>query len=291
MRRAGGPHDVVDPGRVVPTAGEHPQPGVVEPPERAPTLRPQLPLLARDADAVRVALRHRLVRFAHARLWDRIPRRPHGAGPEPVRESTMLAVTLREAARRFADSPAYVTEAGWTLSSADLDRISDEVAVGLARRGLRTGDRPGAGAAARTRVPPRLPRRGEGRRDHGRRERPPHRRRAGRGARPAPSRDWSCAAPGFVPPRGSTPWSSTRLPTRGPCTGRFASPDAAPPPLPDDPDRPVAIVFTSGTTGMPKGALYGNRQLRLHHRQRRRATPGAAAVAASRRRRSPTSGS
>jgi len=37
--------------------------------------------------------------------------------------------------------------------------------------------------------------------------------------------------------------------------------DEAPPPLPDDPERAVAIVFTSGTTGVPKGALYGNRQL------------------------------
>src|ERR1700738_4823093 len=36
---------------------------------------------------------------------------------------------------------------------------------------------------------------------------------------------------------------------------------ATPSPLPDDPDRPVAIIFTSGTTGIPKGALYGNRQL------------------------------
>jgi acyl-CoA synthetase (AMP-forming)/AMP-acid ligase II len=34
-----------------------------------------------------------------------------------------------------------------------------------------------------------------------------------------------------------------------------------PPPLPEDPDRPVAIIFTSGTTGAPKGALYCNRQL------------------------------
>ncbi len=33
------------------------------------------------------------------------------------------------------------------------------------------------------------------------------------------------------------------------------------PGLPDDPDRPVAIIFTSGTTGAPKGALYTNRQL------------------------------
>jgi len=36
-----------------------------------------------------------------------------------------------------------------------------------------------------------------------------------------------------------------------------------PPALPDDPDRAVARVFTSGTTGTPKGALYGNRQLRF----------------------------
>src|SRR5262249_47188029 len=33
------------------------------------------------------------------------------------------------------------------------------------------------------------------------------------------------------------------------------------PTLPDAPDRAVAIVFTSGTTGLPKGALYRNRQL------------------------------
>jgi acyl-CoA synthetase (AMP-forming)/AMP-acid ligase II len=31
--------------------------------------------------------------------------------------------------------------------------------------------------------------------------------------------------------------------------------------LPVDPERPVAIVFTSGTTGLPKGAVFANRQL------------------------------
>lgn len=34
-----------------------------------------------------------------------------------------------------------------------------------------------------------------------------------------------------------------------------------PPPLADDPDRPVAIVFTSGTTGPPRAATFGGRQL------------------------------
>ena len=32
-------------------------------------------------------------------------------------------------------------------------------------------------------------------------------------------------------------------------------------PLADDPERPVALVFTSGTTGEPKGALFRDRQL------------------------------
>src|SRR6516165_7745255 len=60
-------------------------------------------------------------------------------GTDPAREP-MLAATLREAARRFADVPAVVTEQGWALTYRELDRVSDEVAVGLARRGLRSGD-------------------------------------------------------------------------------------------------------------------------------------------------------
>jgi acyl-CoA synthetase (AMP-forming)/AMP-acid ligase II len=41
----------------------------------------------------------------------------------------------------------------------------------------------------------------------------------------------------------------------------LADPEAALPALEPDPDRPVAIVFTSGTTGTPKGAVFAARQL------------------------------
>src|ERR1700693_2823168 len=51
----------------------------------------------------------------------------------------MLPATTAEAARRFADRIAYVSEAGWPLTYADIDRVSDEVAVGLARRGVGEG--------------------------------------------------------------------------------------------------------------------------------------------------------
>ncbi|HSO95726.1 MAG TPA: AMP-binding protein, partial [Acidimicrobiia bacterium] len=52
----------------------------------------------------------------------------------------MLAATLREAARRFGGAPAYVTEEGWALSFEDVDRVSDEVAVGFHERGVEPGD-------------------------------------------------------------------------------------------------------------------------------------------------------
>jgi acyl-CoA synthetase (AMP-forming)/AMP-acid ligase II len=52
----------------------------------------------------------------------------------------MLAATIREASRRFGDRTAYVAEAGWSLSYDALDRASDEIAAGLARRGIGRGD-------------------------------------------------------------------------------------------------------------------------------------------------------
>jgi acyl-CoA synthetase (AMP-forming)/AMP-acid ligase II len=171
----------------------------------------------------------------------------------------MLAATLREAVRRFGDVTAFVTDDGWPIDYTALDRLSDEVAVGLARRGVGMGDvvtlvfppspeyivaylatakigaitagvnsrlTAGERAAVLERAEPRL----------------------------------VLASPGF----GSTAFDTVEVePARSldDVLRELRVVGEAPPVLPDDPERPVAIVFTSGTTGTPKGALYCNRQL------------------------------
>jgi acyl-CoA synthetase (AMP-forming)/AMP-acid ligase II len=171
----------------------------------------------------------------------------------------MLAETLREATRRFGAAPAYVTEDGWSLSYEDLDRVSDEVAVGLTARGLANGDvlalvlPPGPDylvaylAAAKIGVVT-----------------------AGVNDRlTATERDpvLDRAAPRLVlagPGLGAAGFDTLEVdaaPSPGELLGCLRVAGAAPPPLPDDPERAVAIIFTSGTTGIPKGAVYGNRQL------------------------------
>src|SRR5713101_1852778 len=52
----------------------------------------------------------------------------------------MLGELALECARRFGDTPVYVSVDGWSLSYRDLDRLSDEVAAGLRRRGIGAGD-------------------------------------------------------------------------------------------------------------------------------------------------------
>jgi acyl-CoA synthetase (AMP-forming)/AMP-acid ligase II len=177
----------------------------------------------------------------------------------------MLPATTREAARRFADATAYITASGWPITYRDLDVVSDEVAVGMARRGVRAGDvvalvlPPGPEylfaylAAAKLGAIT-----------------------AGVNDRLAPSERTAVlgiagprlvvAGPGLAPtdvagdtavdvvevsPTGSLDTTLDALRVDGDAPAR-------PPP---DPDRAVAIIFTSGTTGLPKGALYGERQL------------------------------
>jgi acyl-CoA synthetase (AMP-forming)/AMP-acid ligase II len=153
----------------------------------------------------------------------------------------MIPTTVAEAARRFGDRIAYVTESGWSLSYADLHRISDEVAVGFARAGVVAGDviglvlPPGAEylvaycAAAKV-----------GAITAGVNDRLSDRERR--------------AVLDLADPK-------LTIDDRDAVLGEFRTPGETPPQLGDDPERKVAIIFTSGTTGLPKGAVYCNRQL------------------------------
>jgi len=152
----------------------------------------------------------------------------------------VLPEISREAARRFGDAPAFVRPDGSALSYAELDRHADEVAAGLRGEGVREGDvvaLVGGStteyvvaylAAARlgaitTGVNPRLT---------------------------AAERDAVLAVADPVVVLDDDAIADLRVPGAPP-----------PPTLPPDPERLVAIVFTSGTTGVPRGAVFGNREL------------------------------
>jgi acyl-CoA synthetase (AMP-forming)/AMP-acid ligase II len=171
----------------------------------------------------------------------------------------MLAATLREAAQRFGDSVAYVAADGWVLSYTALDQLSDEVAGGLEQRGVSLGDvvalvlPPGPeylvaylGAAKIGAI------------TAGVNDRLTDEERSGVLGRAEPRLVVTLA--------GSAPGDHDAVEVRSATSTddllvglRVA--EHEPPVLLEDPERPVAIVFTSGTTGLPKGALYCNRQL------------------------------
>jgi len=153
----------------------------------------------------------------------------------------MIPTTVAEAARRFADRIAYVTEQGWSLTYQDVDRISDEVAGGLLREGVREGSvvalvlPPGpeyllayCGAAKLGAI------------TAGVNDRLSPRERAA---------VLDLAQPTFTIDDPSVVLGDLRVQGNVPAH------------LTEDPDRVVAIIFTSGTTGLPKGAVYCNRQL------------------------------
>lgn len=171
----------------------------------------------------------------------------------------MLDATLRAAADRWGRAPAYVAVQGWEVSYADLDRLAGEVAVGLAERGLGEGDvlalvlpptpeylvaylaaaRLGATTAG---VNARLT---------------PDERTAVLD-RAAP--DLVLAAPDLAPP-GDHVVTVERAEAKEDLLAEVRVAGAEVAPLAPDLDRPVAIVFTSGTTGLPKGAVFAGRQL------------------------------
>jgi acyl-CoA synthetase (AMP-forming)/AMP-acid ligase II len=171
----------------------------------------------------------------------------------------VLGRVTAEAAERFGDASCYVASDGWTVSYRDLDTISDEVAAGLLRRGVGPGD-------VVALVLPTMPeymlayvaasKIGAITAGVNARLSPPERAAVLAAARPALVLATVDLAPAghdvveVVPAAGS---AAALAPLR---VG-----GAPPPPLPEDADRPVAIVFTSGTTGLPKGAVFCGRQL------------------------------
>jgi acyl-CoA synthetase (AMP-forming)/AMP-acid ligase II len=174
----------------------------------------------------------------------------------------MLPATAREAARRFGDTPAYVTPSGWSITYRDLDRVSDEVALGLARRGVHAGDvvtlvlPPGAEYLVAYVAAAKLGAITAGVND---RLSPVERDAVLRTAGPRVV----IAGPGLAPehPGAVDVVETADAPSLDDLLRDVRVPGDPPPDLAPDPERPVAIVFTSGTTGLPKGALYGNRQL------------------------------
>ena len=175
----------------------------------------------------------------------------------------MLDELPHEAAKRFGDATAYVSAAGWGVSYRHLDQLSDETAVGLARRSIGPGD---VVALAMPSLPEYivayLALAKLGAVTAGVNDRLSERERSAVLSVALPR--LVLATPGAVPD-GLPP--RTKLVEVHPAEhvdGVLADVrqrGESPPPLPPDPDRPVAIVFTSGTTGMPKGAVFGNRQL------------------------------
>ncbi|HWJ98087.1 MAG TPA: AMP-binding protein [Acidimicrobiales bacterium] len=164
---------------------------------------------------------------------------PAAAPPDPT-TAPFLPGTVAWAATRFGDRPAFVDPDGTEVGYADLHRRSDEVAAGLTRRGIGEGDvvaltLPSVTAwvvayvaaakvgAVTAGVNPRL----------------------------TAVEQAAClerVEPALVL---ATVDEVEALAVRG------GTPDALAP----GPDRPVAIVFTSGTTGIPKGAWFTDRQL------------------------------
>lgn len=172
---------------------------------------------------------------------------------------SVLADVVREAAKRYGDSPLYIDSEGTEFSYAQLDRFSDSVASALIDHGVRVGEVvavlvPSGPAyaiayAATTKI---------GAITAGVNERLSAFER---------SRCLEVARPRAViaPTGAETPAEAETFqvemnvaPDDLYCDlrGRSALPE-----LPPDPDRPLAIVFTSGTTGQPKGAVFANRQL------------------------------
>ncbi|MEO6988904.1 MAG: class I adenylate-forming enzyme family protein [Aquihabitans sp.] len=151
-----------------------------------------------------------------------------------------LPAIVSEAAHRFGDRPAFVDPDGSVLTYRRLHERSDEVAAGLQGRGI------GIGSVVALTLPSRS--------------------------------FWVVAYVAIAKVGATMAGVNPRLTEaeRAACLDRvepglvmadvdtveaLAVAGGRPEPLAADPDRPTTIVFTSGTTGTPKGAWFTDRQL------------------------------
>lgn len=151
----------------------------------------------------------------------------------------MLPQAIRGAAERFGDRAAYVAASGEQLTYAELHRRSDEVAVGLLDAGVGEGDVVAlTGPSDAEYIVAYLAAAKVGAIT------------AGVNPRYTPTERQAVldvAMPAVVLDGGDAE--------------ALRRPGHAPPEIDENPERLVAIVFTSGTTGTPKGAMFGNREL------------------------------
>lgn len=174
----------------------------------------------------------------------------------------MLPEILANAGKYYADRPALESPIGPSISYADLDRISDEVAVGLSHRGLTEG------SVLLLSLPsdPRylvayLAAAKLGAITAGANPRLAASERAALTRTTAP--DLVLATRGLVdgiPDHFEVDFVSDSN-SLSHLLGDYRKSDQQLDRLPVDPDRAVCICFTSGSTGDPKGALFANRQL------------------------------
>jgi acyl-CoA synthetase (AMP-forming)/AMP-acid ligase II len=173
---------------------------------------------------------------------------------------TTLAEVVRESAARYGDKPLYVDEEGRVLSYSALNRVSDQVASGMLEHGVGAGDvvsvlvPSGFSYAVAYCAAAKI-----GAVTAGVNERLSEHERS-KCVQVAGPRLILCADGAFAPAGDGAEVVEVDA---------DADPDdvlanlrgSRDLPATVDERAPVAIVFTSGTTGQPKGAVFGNRQL------------------------------
>ncbi len=177
----------------------------------------------------------------------------------------MLPEVINRAGRDHADTAAYRTHTGWDLTYAELDRLSDEAAAWLVTRGIDEGDVLALCLPSRVDyVVAYLAAAKVGAVTAGINPRFTARERAAALETLVP--DLVLAA-GDDQLAGVPDDSDVELITLAESPEEILASERvigeAPPPLAPDPGRPVAVCFTSGSSGQPKGAWYENRQLQV----------------------------